>query len=213
MNGKHIFSWILRFSALLILFYIFFIGGTLAISDLLPDTPSEPGLLPNNIGMLILGISNTLLVIALILSSRWRGWKLAFALAFSYYGAVTFLTQIETWYFLSEITVDGQLLEGLFIMGLPVAFIYVPLAVWILGKTQAKDDVIPSTALIMPVRQWVWKLTFIALAYLMLYWLAGYFIAWQNPSLRAFYGSPGEIVPFWRHTANTLHTNPGLFPF
>lgn len=49
-------------------------------------------------------------------------------------------------------------------------------------------------------------------AYLVLYWGAGYFIAWQNPKLRAFYGSPGEIVPFWEHTANTLPHHPGLFP-
>jgi len=43
--------------------------------------------------------------------------------------------------------------------------------------------------------------------------LAGYYIAWQNADLRAFYGSPGDILPFWEHTANTFHTDPGLFPF
>lgn len=213
MTGKQIFNWGLRFFALLILFYVFFISGTLAISGLLPDVPSEPGLLPNEMGMLILGISNTLLVMGLILSSRWYGWKLVLALAFSYYGAVTFLTQIETWYFLSEITVDEQLMFRLFIMGLPVAFVYLPLAVWIMGKTRAPDNKMSSSALVMPASQWMWKLSIIALAYLVLYWGAGYFIAWQNPNLRAFYGSPGEIIPFWRHTANTLDTNPGLFPF
>lgn len=64
-----------------------------------------------------------------------------------------------------------------------------------------------------PARQLLWKLIVIASAYLVLYWVTGYFIAWQNPNLRAFYESPGEIVPFWKHTENTLHTNPGLFPF
>ena len=213
MTGKQIFNWSLRFVALLILFYVFFISGTLAISSLLPDVTSEPGLLPNNIGMLILGISNTLLIIGLILSSRWHGWKLVLGLAFAYYGAVTFLTQIETWYFLSKITVDEQLLFRLFIMGLPVAFIYIPLAVWILGKRHAKGQTKPLFTLAMPASQWVWKLIVIALAYLVLYWGAGYFIAWQNPNLRAFYGSPSEIIPFWKHTANTLDTNPGLFSF
>jgi hypothetical protein len=213
MNGQQIFKWSIRFVVLLVLFYVFFISGTMAISGLLPDVPSEPGLLPNDMGMLILGISNTLLVIGLILSSRWHGWKLVLGLAFAYYGAVTFLTQIETWYFLSQITVDEKLLSRLFIMGLPVAFVYIPLAVWILGKIRSKDNAKPSSALVMPARQWVWKLMVIGLAYLVLYWIAGYFIAWQNPNLRAFYGSPGEIVPFWQHTANTLHTDPGLFPF
>ena len=213
MNIKQIFIWNMRFALLLMLFYVFFISGTLAISGLLPDSSSEPGLLPNNIGFLIIGISNTLLVMALVLSSRWYGWKLVLTMSFAYYGAVTFLTQIETWYFLSNITVDEKLLFRLFIMGLPVTFVYIPLAVWILGKRRGMDNDESNSDIVMPARQWVWKLIVIALAYLVLYWSAGYFIAWQNPDLRTFYGSPGDIIPFWKHTVNTLSTNPGLFPF
>lgn len=59
----------------------------------------------------------------------------------------------------------------------------------------------------------VWKLAAIALAYLILYWNAGYFIAWQNPELRAFYGQPGEATPFLASLANTLRDDPLLFPF
>jgi hypothetical protein len=64
----------------------------------------------------------------------------------------------------------------------------------------------------MPVQQWIWKLAVIAVGYLVLYWGAGYFIAWQNPELRAFYGQPGEALPFFTHTANTLREDPMLFP-
>lgn len=211
MNTKQLLIGIVRFAALLILFYVCFISGTLAIAGLLPDIPSEPGLLPTNSGMLILGITNTLLVIGLIRSSRWQGWKLALTLALAYYGAVTVLTQIETWYFLSSISVDAQLLSRLFLMGVPVAFIYVPLAVWILGKGRNKPPKQSSSVIVMPASQWIWKLSLIAIAYLILYWCAGYFIAWQNPELRAFYGSPGAILPFWEHTSHTLATNPDLF--
>jgi hypothetical protein len=56
----------------------------------------------------------------------------------------------------------------------------------------------------MPIRQWAWKLPTIVAAYIVLYWLAGYFIAWQNPVLRAFYGQPGPALPFFEHTLNTL---------
>ncbi len=212
-NGKQIFNWGIRFTALLILYYIFFISGTFAVSGLLPDVTPEPGLLPNNIGILVFGIANTLLVIGLIQSSRWYGWKLAVVLTFSYYGAVTFLTQIETWYFLSKITVDEKLMLRLFVMGLPVAFIFIPLAILILGKRRESDNVKPTSDFILPIRQWVWKLIAIAMIYLVLYWCAGYFIAWQNPTLRTFYGSPGEITPFWEHTINTLSSDSGLFPF
>ena len=213
MNGKQILIWTGRIALLLLLFYVLFISGTMAVSGMLPDIKSEPGLVPDNIGFLIFGITNMLLVIGLILSSRWNGWKLALALAFAYYGAVTFLTQIETWYFMSNITVDAKLLPRLFIMGLPIAFVYVPLAVLILGKGRTKDNVESIPALIIPAKQLIWKLIVIAIVYIALYWSAGYYIAWQNPDLRAFYGSPGDILPFWEHTTNTIYTDPGLLPF
>ncbi len=213
MNGKQLLIWTARIAVLLVLFYVFFISGTMAISGMLPDNESEPGLIDGNIGLLIFGIINMLLLVGLILSSRWSGWKLALLIGFAYYGAVTFLTQIEAWYFMANVTFDPKILPGLFIMGLPIAFIYIPLAVLILGKRRKTDNTKPTSALIFPLRQWLWKLFIIAIIYILLYWTAGYFIAWQNADLRAFYGSQGDILPFWEHTAKSLQTNPGLFPF
>ena len=212
MNAKQIFIWIGRTVLLLVLFLILFVIGSMAVSELLPDTGSEPGLVPKDIGFLIFGILNTLLIIAVILSSRWYGWKLALTLAFAYYGAVTFLPQIESWYFLSEVTVTAEILQGLFIMGLPIAFIYIPLAVLILGKRKAKETDAIAVKVPIPKKQLLLKVIAIALIYIVLYWGAGYFIAWQNPDLRAFYGSPGAITPFWEQTTNTF-SDGGLFPF
>jgi len=213
MNGKQLSIWAARTTLLLLLFYVFFISGSMAVSGMIPDIESEPGLIDGNIGFLFFGIINMLLIIGLILSSRWNGWKLALLLGTAYFGAVTFLTQIEAWYFMLNITFDQKLLPRLFIMGLPVAFIYIPLAVLILGKWTKKNSAKPAFSLISPVKQWIWKLSTIAIIYILLYWLAGYYIAWQNADLRAFYGSPGEILPFWEHTGKTFHTDPGLLPF
>lgn len=213
MNGKQLLIWTARIALLLLLFYVLFISGTMAVSGMLPDIESEPGLLDKNVGFLFFGIINVLLIIGLILSSRWNGWKLALLMGAAYYGAVTFLTQIEAWYFMSNITFDQKIVPRLFVMGLPVAFVYIPLAVLILGKWKQKDSVNPTLSLIFPAKQWIWKLIVIAIIYILLYWSAGYFIAWQNADLRAFYGSPGDILPFWEHTAKTLDNDPGLFPF
>jgi len=213
MKAKQIWIWTGRLTLLLILFFVLFVLGSMAVSEILPDTESEPGLLPENIGFLLFGVINMLLVVGLILSSRWSGWKLILALAFAYYGAVTLLTQIETFYFMYNITVDHTILPQLFVMGLPIAFVYIPLAVLILGKGKTKSSAAPSPALKIPAKQLILKLGVITGVYVVLYWCAGYFIAWQNPALRAFYGSPGAIVPFWEHTANTLSTNSGLLPF
>ena len=209
-----IFRWILRFILLFVLFLMFYILGSLVVAEVMPDpTVSESGLISPEIGLLIISLANSLLVGALILTSRWVGWKLALSLALAYYGTVTFLMQIETWYFLSAITVGSELLPLLFLMGIPPAFMFIPLAVWILGKWRAREDPLQHSALVMPVKQWVWKLAVIAMVYLILYWMAGYFIAWGNPELRAFYGHPGEAEPFFTHTLNTLRDDPLLFPF
>jgi len=169
MDVKQIFLWTGRFVLLSVLFFILFFIGSMPLAGKLPDTPSEPGLIPGAMGFLVFGLLNTFIIMVLILSSRWHGWKLALALAFAYYGAVTFLTQIETWYFMSDVTATTGLLPRLFIMGLPIAFVYIPLAVLILGKRTAKDTLEPTSTLKMPVKQWVFKLVGIALLYIILY--------------------------------------------
>jgi len=211
---KTLFKWISRFTILYLLFIALFMLGSTAVAGVMPDnTISEPGLISDASGLLVVALANVIVISALILTSRWNGWKLVLGLALSYYGTVTFVMQIETWYFLSEITVSPQLLPRLFLMGIPAAFIFIPLAVWVLGKNRTAQDVSHSPSLFTSTRQWIWKLTGISIVYLVLYWWAGYFIAWQNPELRAFYGQPGDALPFFTHTINTLRNDPGLFPF
>ncbi len=214
VSFKSLFKWAFKFVLLFVLFIVVFVIGSMAVVGVMPENANmEPGLVPERSGLLIVSLACLSVITALILTSRWGGWKLALSLAFAYYGAVTFLMQIETWYFLSAITVGPQLLPRLFLMGIPPAFVFIPLTVWILGKGRATTDNSPNLALVMPARQWVWKLAAIALAYVILYWSAGYFIAWQNPELRAFYGQPGDAVPFFASVANTLRNDTMLFPF
>jgi hypothetical protein len=211
-NAPSLFKWLLRFGLLFVLFLAFFLIGSIAVAAVMPDAAtSEPGLVPPAAGLLIIALVNVIVIAALILTSRWGGWKLAVSLALAYYGAVTVLPQIETWYFLSSISVDRRLLPRLFLMGFPTAFLFVPLAVWILGKGRSTASASSGSALALPAHEWIWKLALLAVAYVVLYWSAGYFIAWQNPELRAFYGQPGEPVPFFTHTANTLRQDPSIF--
>lgn len=210
MNPKQISLWVFRLILLTVFYIPIWILGTVAIGDHLPDTVSEPGLVDQVTGMLILGIINTLLIISLIITSRWHGWKLAFLLGLAYYGSFTFITQIETWYFLSEISIPPGLLPRLFIMGLSIPLIFIPLAVWICKKWKQSDSALENSTLEFNAKQLLPKLLIIAVIYVVIYWLAGYFIAWQNPELRAFYGSPGEIAPFFSHTLSTFRKTPSL---
>jgi hypothetical protein len=208
------FRLVLRVGLLHVLFLVCFIIGSLPIAGALPKgATTEPGLVGPGAGLLIIALVNVLVIAALILSSRWRGWKLAIALGLAYYGAVTFLTQIETWYFLSLRTVDRGVLPRLFFMGIPPAFVFVPIAVWMLGRRHGERETRPGGMVVVLLGPWIWRIALLALVYVALYWTAGYFIAWQNPELRAFYGQPGPALPFMTHTANVLRTEPGLFGF
>jgi hypothetical protein len=130
-----LFALILRLVLLYVLFLVCFVMGAIAVAGALPAAAtSEPGLVSTTTGLLIIAFANVLVIAGLIVSSHWRGWKLAIGIALAYYGAVTVLPQIETWYFLSSTTVSPGLLVRLFVMGIPTAFLFVPLAVWILGK-------------------------------------------------------------------------------
>ena len=207
---KKFLTWTFRIILLIILYFPIWILGSMAIGDLMEGMPSEPGLLSQEIGAIILGIINTFLIVALILTSRWRGWRLALFLALAYYGSFTFLTQIETWFFLKNLTVSPELLPRLFVMGLTTPFIYIPLAVLICKRWKKKDVATEKPIMFMPFKQFILKLFAIGIIYLVIYWLAGYYIAWQNPELRAFYGSSGEIKPFFEHTFAQICETPGL---
>jgi hypothetical protein len=126
---------------------------------------------------------------------------------------MTLVTQLEAWYFLLGITIGPELMRRLFLQGIPTAFIFIPLAVLAMGRTKATINAPPPMIVPMQLKEWVWKLGVIYLAYLILYYAAGYFIAWQNPELRAFYGSPGEAVSFVQQLVHIFSADPWLTPF
>jgi hypothetical protein len=102
----------------------------------------------------------------------------------------------------------------LFIQGLPLAFIFIPIAVLLMGRFRHAEGETGSVNIAsMPIVEWLWKVGVIYIAYLVLYYAAGYFIAWQNPDVRAFYGSPGEIQPFFSQMTNIFLNDPWLTPY
>jgi hypothetical protein len=63
----------------------------------------------------------------------------------------------------------------------------------------------------MPASEWAWKLVVIALAYLILYFTFGYFIAWRNPAVLEYYGGVDE-GSFLVHMRTVLRSTPWLIP-
>jgi hypothetical protein len=154
---------------------------------------------------------NTLVLVYIILRSRWAGWRLIAAVFFVFYGVMTFIAQIESAVF--HILPSGML-PRLFLMGVLIAAPFSPLAVLILGKRRADTATIhePNSRLLMPKSEWAWKLAVIAVAYLILYSTFGYFIAWKNPAVQAYYGGLDE-GSFVAHMRTVLTGTPWFLPF
>ena len=165
-------------------------------------------------GLLIACATSVAVIMMMIASSRWHGWKLLLTMSVAFYLVMTLVTQLESWYFLYGITIGNDLMWRLFVQGLPLAFIFIPVAVLVMGRFRHAEGETGSAKIAsMPIVEWLWKLGVIYIAYLVLYYTAGYFIAWQNPDVRAFYGSPGEIQPFFSQMTNIFLNDAWLTPY
>ena len=160
------------------------------------------------IALVVVCVLQTIVLSYLIIRSRWSGVRLMLAIFFICYGVATFMPQVESAVFLTTQLPPGMV-GRLFFMGFLVAAPFSVLAVIILGKRRAElgDD---QPGMRASVR--AWKLAVIALAYVILYFTFGYFIAWRNPAVREYYGGtdPGTFLAQMR---NVVRDMPWLIPF
>ena len=198
---------------LVVLTVLYFICFAAVAAALLPS-PSEPPA-PVQAGaalaaLLAVSLLNTLVLGYVILRSRWAGWKLVLAIFFVFYGLTTVMSQIETAFFITRL--PPGMLPRLFLSGAIIAALFSSLAVLILGKrTSNPTESNRHSRLDMPVGEWVGKLSLIVIAYLVIYFTFGYFIAWKNAAVRAYYGGsdPGSFIA---QMSSVLRDTPLLLP-
>ncbi|MEW6230860.1 MAG: hypothetical protein AB1566_00935 [Chloroflexota bacterium] len=161
--------------------------------------------------LLVVCFLDTAILTYAILHSRWSGWRLVATVFFVFYGVMTIMSQIESAVFVTRL--PPGVLPRLFLMGAFVAAPFSPLVVLLLGKwRQDIADGEQNRRLVMPANEWAWKLAAIAAAYVVLYFTFGYFIAWKNPAVQAYYSGtdPGN---FLAHMSIVLRDTPWLLPF
>ncbi len=203
MTNKSMLMLGLKFIVLVILYLVTFIVGGVLLDPVFSSqvAPEQQNVLM--LGMVLVAAVNTAVIMTLILRSMWAGWKLMLAIGFSFYGINTILSLIEAIYFGPVLGIPTADFAGLFLSGIPTVVLFVPLAVIILGKGWASTDTDPNSRLALPITEWLWKLAAIAVIYPMIYWLFGYFVAWQNPNLVAMYdgGTNPEVFNMGRMLA------------
>jgi hypothetical protein len=147
----------------------------------------------------------------LILRSSWHGWRLAGAIAISIYGVSIVGTQVESLFFLSGKLPQG-LIGALFLQGAIATVLFAPLAVLLLGKWRSASPapVSPGPARLRASSA-AWRLAVIVIAFVFLYFLFGYYVAWQNPALRQYYGGP-EYASFYASLKANWMNQPSIYP-
>lgn len=197
----------IRFIAVTILYFACFavVSGALLSTAAGPSTPADAG--AALVALFTISLINAAVWTYVILRSRWSGWKLILTILLLFFGVSTLMPQIETAYFITRL--PPGMLPRLFLAGIIMAAVFAPLAVLILGKGRSKGSE-GNSRLKMPVSEWIVKLSLIVLAYLLIYFTFGYFIAWKSPAVRAFYGG-NDPDGFLAHMASLLRAEPALF--
>jgi len=198
---------VLAFIAMLIAYILstMVIGQTNTIMT--PEEASRAGQ-----ALFLVSLIDALVLSYPILRSRWHGLKLIGAVSLVHFGVETFMAQIETLYFNSAIQMGTAEFVGIVAAGALRALIFAPLAVFIFGKIKKSLQPEEKRAAAAP-SEWGKRFAALALLYVVVYFVFGYFVAWQWAETRLFYSGTTAIKPFFTHFWDLFRTDPVILPF
>jgi hypothetical protein len=200
--------------SLLKLVLLFFIYSILFIlpNILIPlqvkmEEPSEH----NALMIFLLLLTQLLTLVYLITRLDLRGMKLFLAVVIVFWGLQTFMTQLETWYFREAMpAITDKELLNLFLRPLITTVVFVPLAMWVFGKWKEGSNASESHAR-LPLK-WT-EILWLSVAYVVIYFLFGYMVAWRFEAVRIFYSGSPEDAGFIGQLKYTLNEKPLIFLF
>jgi hypothetical protein len=140
--------------------------------------------------------------------SSWRGAKRVLGITFVVFMISSFMTQIETLFFGDAFAALTRMdVVLIMLQSLPSTVGATMLAVKFYG---GKDTVSESGLKLN--RQLVIRIVVLMLIYTAIYFLFGYFVAWQFEELRVFYTGSTEDAGFIGQLANNWSDQPIIFP-
>ncbi|MGD8192857.1 hypothetical protein ACQCN2_23220 [Brevibacillus ginsengisoli] len=156
-------------------------------------------------------ILNTVILTIYILNAKMRGLKLIGMIFVIFWGIQYFMTQIETLYFNSAVKMPLLDTLKVVIMGAISIFMSSTFAVLILGKAKNKRSSYGEENIVkVPFAKLFPNMAILAFCYVIIYFLFGYFVAWQFPELRKFYTGSTAILNVLQHMANQFQSDPLL---
>lgn len=202
------------FGALVGFLVSFVIGGNfLPLPKAIMDAMPPSGFLSPPMAFLFNGAVNALILVWAGRRSAFKGFALWMQLLVLSFGAQVFMTQIETAYFISSF----PLLHGSFALyvivlhGFVTSAMFTLLVTWMVGGFSKKPR--PQGKFVVTSDNAVKAGSWLAVIYVALYMLFGYYVAWQSQELRLFYGGPSELNSPFAQWGQTLMDRPEILVF
>jgi hypothetical protein len=176
-----------------------------------PDPTAEASPIPPALAPLVVAALHTAVMGWLILRSRRHGWRLVGTMIALFFGVQSVMSQVESWIFQAYAGYAAHLPAGMIphivMAGLLHACLWIPLAVRILGRWRAESGAEPTPDLAEARAVGKWAVA--AIAYVVVYFLFGYYVAWRTPAVTAYYQGtdPGS---FWLQMRSVLRETPWL---
>jgi hypothetical protein len=212
MTLKKIVSSFLQWLGAFVAFVVALIVSSLIVpipQNILNARP-ETGFLVSPMDFLLNGAANGLIMVWAARRSSLKGLAMLAQLTVLSFGVQVFMTQIETAYFLSSF----PLLKGNFelyrivLRGFLTSVLFAGMVTLLTGGFSGKIRL--QTAFSVTTHRAVKSGAWIALIYVILYFIFGYFVAWQWQDVRLFYGGSAELNSFFDQMRRTLMERPEI---
>lgn len=192
-----------------LLFTICFILGTI-ISGL-ANVGADQAESPDNSGFSWLFVNSAITVGLLAwptIRTSWPRWKSIATIFVLLFFIGTLLPQLDALFFNDPLGMSAGNVVTIILSGAIGALLYVPFSVWAFHSHKKSGGELEATASHSVPYE---RIGLLSMVYLVIYYLFGYFIAWQSADLRAFYSGTTDILPIWEHLSSTWASSPGLF--
>ena len=209
---KNVFSAFLLWLGALVGFLLCLIitNMLLPLPKVMMDAVPASGFLSSPLAFLLNSGVNALIIVWAARRSSFKGFAMWMQLLVLSFGAQTFMTQIETGYFISAFPLlHGNFEVYAFILrGLLTSALFTLLVTWMVGGFSKKPR--PQAVFMVTSDRAVKTGAWLAVIYIILYMLFGYYVAWQSQELRLFYGGPAELNSFVAQWGLSLMGHPEL---
>lgn len=187
----------------------------MVVSALVPYSPefkelsSEAGVL-SAVGLFINNLWLTLTIYYITKHSPWSGKKLFWGTVFPLFMVYSFMTQIETWFFGSAFAILSKL--DIILIALTnttpilVGALLIPKTFKHAGPKEHKKHSFDR-------RDIAFKTGILGLSFMLIYFIFGYYVAWQSPELRVFYEGSTLKLGFIAKLVVNFKEQPIIYPF